>query len=180
MVVDCRVSLMAGVLSSRTVSIAVAPVCRPVLVAPGSDERPPLAFGWQRANNTVTLTLAAGMGALVRVEGAGCGDLLRSVQSWILEPRRISTSDLTAAPPVDGGVGTEIYVHTLGSSVRRAVSPAGGGVLDRSMIIGASYHESTHGIPSMLAARQLAEAGESSCQPLPSPFKLWCRWCKPS
>ena len=161
MIVDCRVSLTARDLPSRTVSITIARACQPSLVPPRSDGRPPIAFASEPANNAIRLTLAAGMGALIRLEGDGCGEVLRSVQSWTLEPRHISTSDLTAAPPVDGGVGTEVYVHTMEDSARRAVNPAGGGAPDRSIIIGASYHESVHGIPSMLAARQLTEAGAS-------------------
>jgi hypothetical protein len=161
MVVDCRVSLTAGELLHRTVSITVAPSCRPTLVPGGSDAWPRSAFEWSRGNNTVKLTLVAGAGALLRVEGDGCGNSLRSVQSWVLQPRRVSMSDFNPLPPVDGGVGTEIYVHTMDDSARLAVSAAGGGLKDRSMIIGASYHEPTHGIPSLLAARQLAEAGFS-------------------
>jgi hypothetical protein len=158
MFVDCRVSLTAGKVPSRTVSITLAPACQPALAPSGSGTRPPSAFSWSHVTDTVTLTLAAGMGALVKVEGDGCGELLRNVQSWILEPRRISTLDLTAAPPVDGGVGTEIYVRTMEDSQRRAVSTAGGGKPDRTMLIGASYYGEIH---SSLEARELAEAGFS-------------------
>ena len=87
--------------------------------AAGGGERPPLVFRWSRANNS-----AAGSGALLRLEGEGCGELLRGVQPWILAPRRISTADLSATPPVDGGVGTEIYVRTMEDSARRAANPS--------------------------------------------------------
>lgn len=165
MVVDCRVALAAGTLPGRVVSIQMDPVCK-ASVVPGANRSRTEVPGQEAGHgaaaaaaaaantaNTVVLRLAAGAGALLRVAGdKGCGDLLRGIQSWTLAPRLIVAQDLSAAPP-------EVYVHTIGGSQRRAANAAGGGAPSNSMLIGASYHEPPAGIPSALAARQLAEAG---------------------
>ena len=81
MVVDCRVSLQAAALPNRTVSIAIAPACGAVtVVSPSRKRMTSLEFEWSRDTGTLTLNLAAGSGALVRVSGEGCGTLLRGVR----------------------------------------------------------------------------------------------------
>ena len=46
----------------------------------------------------LSLSLAAGGGALIKVSGEGCGELLRSTRQWWADPRTLSLRGGTPGP----------------------------------------------------------------------------------
>lgn len=174
MVTDTRVAMGIGVLPTRTVSITVNPSCMPSVVPPGAERTLESLSPQITTTAVVSLRLQAGDGALLRVLGPGCGNVLRGVRHWQYDPRSISgrwlfgrnvmTNNRISWTPwqedLDGATLKDWtpWLHRAPTSRRAEIAP--GGVKEReALIIGGSYHEDPGGIADALSARSLAEAG---------------------
>jgi hypothetical protein len=189
MVIDTRVAMGIGVLPNRTVSIMVHPSCVPSVVPPGVERTleslsPQITTtggrhsgdggGGGATATAVSLRLQAGDGALLRVVGPGCGDVLRGVRRWQYDPRSISgrwlfgrnvmTNNRIKWTPWQedlDGLTQKDWTPWLqrAPTTRRAEMEPGGVKQREALIIGGSYHEDGSGIADALSARSLAEAG---------------------
>jgi hypothetical protein len=128
--------------------------------------------GGGAAGTVVSLRLQAGDGALLRVDGPGCGDVLRGVRRWQYDPRSISgrwlfgrnvmTNNRISWTPwqedLDGQTLKDWTPWLKRAPTTRRADMDPGGVKQReALIIGGSYHEDRSGIGEAQSARSLAE-----------------------
>eukprot|EP01050_Picozoa_sp_SAG11_P009844 SAG11_NODE_956_length_6395_cov_2.617853_1_plen_1113_part_00 len=182
MVTDTRVAMGIGVLPQRTVAITLNARCVAAVVPPGIERTleslsPQITHhGRQRSGGgaQVFLRLQAGDGALLRVNGSGCGYVLRGVRRWQYDPRTISGRWLFGRnvmtnnriswnhweEDLDGQTQHDWTPWLQRAPTPRRAEMEPGGVKEReALIIGGSYHEDSSGIADALSARSLAEAG---------------------
>lgn len=102
MVVDLRTAMSAGEINPRLVTLTMSTACKATVVPGGSggyaEQHPhPVVAG--EDSRTVSLTLAGGGGALLKLESAvsvdtntssSCGGVLRSTRDWWFNPRTIN------------------------------------------------------------------------------------------
>ena len=158
MVVDLRSSMNQGGISPRQASLTVAASCQATVVKGGPDGWSSLhphtpAVGSQQHSGKMTLTLAGGGGALLKVSGKGCGEILRFTRQWWTDPRTLSLRGGTPGP------SPKSATYDAWGAANRRHQPGGLAGTESDFIIGGSYHETGGGFASATEAQEWAKAG---------------------